>query len=383
MQKSIVRSTRDARSFAAISMSAEDVRQAAALTGIGITLPAGVIRGMATNLLGDAVAMDSNDVGIAPAPLNTLTTPSIAAQIQFLQAWLPGFVRILTAARKIDEMIGLQTVGNFEDEEVIQGVLENTGVAVPYTDHGNIPLGSWNANFERRTIVRFELGMEVGYLEDLRSARIRVSTAAEKRTSSALGLDIQRNRVGFYGFNSGANRTYGFLNDPGLPAYVNLPNGAGGTPYWSAKTFNEITADIRIMVSALRTNSQDNIDPAETPMTMAVATVAVDFLSVMNELGSQSVRQWIAATFPKIRIVSAPELDDANGGVGVVYLFAERVNDGASDDSATFAQLVPTKFITLGVDKRAKTYVEDYANATAGVMVKRPYAVVRYSGVAP
>lgn len=379
MQKSRIHGTRDARSFAAVEMSADDVRHAAALTGVGITLPASVIRGMVEHL--DAVAMDGNDVGIAPPPLNGLTTPSIAAQIQFLQAWLPGFVRVLTAARKIDEIIGLQTVGSFEDEEVIQGIIENTGVAVPYTDHGNIPLSSWNANFERRTIIRFEQGMEVGYLEDLRSARVRISTAAEKRTSAALGLDIQRNRVGFYGYNSGANRTYGLLNDPGLPAYVNLPNGAGGTPYWSGKTFVEITSDIRLMVSALRTNSKDTIDPATTGMTMAVATKAVDFLTVMNTLGSQSVLQWIQATYPKIRIVSAPELDDANGGIGVVYLFADRVEDGASDDSATFAQLVPAKFITLGVEKRAKTYVEDYANATAGVMVKRPYAVVRYSGV--
>lgn len=380
MQKSIERSHKAARTFGAVNMSAEDVRSYAALVGVGITLPATAIRSMATSLLGDAVAMDSNDVGIAPSPLSGLTTPSIAAQIQFLQAWLPGFVRILTAARKIDELIGLSTVGSFEDEEIVQGVLENTGVAIPYTDHGNIPLGSWNANFERRTIVRFELGMEVGYLEDLRSARIRISTAAEKRTSSALALDIQRNRVGFYGYNGGLNRTYGFLNDPALPAYVPVTPGAGGST-WALKTFNEIARDIRVALVALRTNSGDNIDPKKTPITLGVGANAVDFLSVMNDLGSQSVAQWLAATYPNVRVVSAPELNDANGGVGVMYLFAESVDDGASDDSRTFVQAVPTKFITLGVEKRSKVYVEDYANATAGVMVKRPYAVVRYTGI--
>jgi len=29
----------------------------------------------------------------------------------------------------------------------------------------------------------------------------------------------------------------------------------------------------------------------------------------------------------------------------------------------------------------AKAYEEDYSNATAGVLLKRPYAVVRYSGI--
>ena len=379
MKKSVERGFRGPRDIKPVAMAASDVAHFAALRGVGIDLSQSAVRNMVDKLL-DGEGMDSNDVGIAPAPLSGLTSPSIATPIQFLQAWLPGFVRVLTAARKIDTLIGISTVGSFEDEEVVQGVIENLGVAVPYTDHGNIPLGSWNTNFERRTIVRFEQGMEVGYLEDLRSARMRVNTGAEKRTSAALGLDIQRNRVGFYGYNSGLNRTYGFLNDPALPAYVNVAAGVGGLP-WDVKTFIEITADIRTALVALRTNSRDTIDVKKTPITLAVASNAVDYLSVTNDLGNTSVMQWLNGTYPNVRVESAPELDDANGGVGVFYMYAETVDDGATDDSRTFLQAVPSKFITLGVDKRAKVYVEDYANATAGVMVKRPYAVVRYSGI--
>jgi len=43
--------------------------------------------------------------------------------------------------------------------------------------------------------------------------------------------------------------------------------------------------------------------------------------------------------------------------------------------------VVPTKFMTLGVDQRTKDYEEAYSNATSGVFVKRPYAFVRYSGI--
>jgi hypothetical protein len=35
----------------------------------------------------------------------------------------------------------------------------------------------------------------------------------------------------------------------------------------------------------------------------------------------------------------------------------------------------------LGSEKQAKAYVEDYVAATAGVMLKRPYAVARRSGI--
>jgi len=86
-------------------------------------------------------------------------------------------------------------------------------------------------------------------------------------------------------------------------------------------------------------------------------------------------------TYPKLRVISAPQLNLANGGQNVFYLYAEHVEDGASDDNRTWVQVVPAKFQALGVEKQAKAYEEDYANATAGVMLKRPYAVVRYTHI--
>lgn len=305
-----------------------------------------------------------------------VTTASITTPVQFLQNWLPGFVNVITAARKIDELVGISTTGSWEDEEVVQGVMELTGTSVPYGDYTNIPFASWNLNFERRTVVRFEEGLRVGALEEARAARVRVNSAAQKRDSSALALEIQRNSVGFYGFNSGANRTYGFLNDPSLPAYGNTPSP---NP-WDTSSFLQITGDIREAVQSLRTQSQDTVDPSTTPMTLAVATDAVDYLSTVSDFGV-SIWDWMAKSYPKIRVVSAPELNDANGGENVFYLYADTVMDGSSDDKRTFIQVVPSKFQVLGVERNAKSYVEDYLNATAGIMVKRPYAVVRRTGI--
>lgn len=376
MKTSTVHSTKGARSVGApMAMGLGDVQHFAALAGVGIDVSALAVREVV-----ESFGFDANDVGIAPVPVSPLGTPSIPGQIQFLQAWLPGFVRTITIARRIDELVGIQTVGSWEDEEIIQGGLEQLGRAVPYTDHGNIPLASWNLEYMRRTIVRFEAGLEVGRLEDARTARMRVSTAAEKRGGAALALEIERNRVGFYGYNGGLNRTFGFLNDPNLPAYVTVPNGAAGDSEWSTKTYLEITRDIRFWMSALRVQSGDTIDPKTTPITLALPTDAVDFLSVTSEYGN-SVNGWISENYPKLRVISATELNDANGGEGVAYIYAETVDDGSSDDRRTFSQLVPAKFMALGTEKRVKTYVEGFTNATAGVLVKRPYAVFRASGV--
>jgi hypothetical protein len=368
-----------ARNFQPVQMTDKDIGHFAALRGVGIQLDNSWIQQvMAEN--GIVSTMDSNDVGPWAAAQSALTTPSIAAQIQFLQTWLPGFVQFATAARNIDKLIGMQTVGAWEDEEVVQGTLEPIGNAMPYLDHTNVPLASWNVNFERRTVVRFELGLLVGTLEEMRSARMRLATAAEKRKAVQLALEIQRNRIGFYGYNSGNNRTYGLLNDPQLPAYQTVANGAGGSPLWSGKTFLEITKDLRLALSQLRTNSKDVIDPKSTPITLAIATSRVDLLTITSDFGI-SVLDWLRTNYPNVRIESAPELDDANGGAAVFYMFADKVDDGSTDDSAVIAQIVPAKFMALGVEKRSKSYVEDFANATAGTLVKRPYAVVRFTGI--
>lgn len=328
--------------------------------------------------LGKAGAFKANgmDSGFTAAA----TSASIPTPIQFLQTWLPGFVKIMTAARKIDDAIGIKTVGSWEDAEIVQGIVEPSATVAEYGDYTNIPLASWNTNFERRSIVRGEMGMAVGLLEEGRASAMRLNSADTKRQAAAISLEIFRNVIGWYGWNSGNNRTFGMLNDPNLPAFITAPSLG-----WVGADFQKITADIRAAVVQLRTQSQDQIDPENVDLTLLLPTNKVDFLSVTTDFGV-SVRDWIKATYPRMRIVSAPELTGANGGVGhdVFYLYAEDIDssiDGSSDGGEVFAQLVQSKFITLGVEKRAKSYVEDYSNAVAGVLCKRPWAVVRFTDI--
>lgn len=360
-------SARQAAGKPLFAMDENEIAQGAynALASIGIGLDSNWIE------KASSWAMDDAQGGVF--------TASIGTPVQFLQAWLPGFVRAVFAVRKIDELIGISTVGNWHDEEVVQGMIENMGDAVPYGDYTNVPLASWNANFERRTIVRFEKGFKIGKLEEARAAAMRLASAAEKRVSVSQALDIQRNTIGFYGYNSGADRTYGFLNDPSLPAYVNVASGVNGLP-WSGKTYLEITADLLEAFTALQTQSQGVVDPENTPTTLALPTGISQYLSTVSQYGN-SVREWLRQTYPKCRVVSAPQLNAANASANVFYLYADEVEDSASDDSRTWVQAVPAKFQTLGVQNEAKGYIEDFTNATSGAMLKRPYAVVRRSGI--
>ncbi len=371
-----VHSRISAKQVRQLAMSAQDVADFRALERIGIGFDPSYLRGATA-----AAAMDSAmDASWAPNPVQ-ITSPSIVTPIQFLQNWLPGFVKVITAARKIDELCGIDTIGNWRDEWIIQGVIEPEGNIAVYKDSTNVPLADWNVNWEQRTIVRLESGITVGRLEQARASASMNNSDAEKRAASVLQLEIWRNLIGFYGFNGGSNNTYGLLNDPSLPAYTTVPNGASGSPLWAQKTFLEITQDIITAFNQLQIQSQDNIDPQAVDTTLAIPFNVAQYLSMLNPLGTLSVAMWLKQTYPKCRVVTAPQFAAANGGDNVFYLWADEVEDGGTDDKRTFIQVVPVKLMALGVEQRAKSYIEDYTNATAGIMCKRPYAVCRYSGI--
>lgn len=317
------------------------------------------------------IAMDSALVG--PAGGN------LGAPLQFLQTWLPGVVRQVTQVRNIDALIGVQTIGSWEDEEVVQTASELTGKAELYGDVTNIPLANYNATYERRSVLRFEQGMMLGRLEDARASRQNISMDVEKRAAVAESLDIIRNRVGFFGYNQPDTRVFGLLNDPLLPAYQNVTAGTGGST-WAVKTYIEITADIREAVTSLITQSGGRIRPQDVDMVLSLPLGFEQYMGVVSQFGN-SVGDWLKTTYPRIRIESAPEFVAANGGANVFYLYAERVEDGSTDGGEVIGQMVPVRFMSLGTERRAKGIVEDFTNALAGVMAKRPWAVVRRSGI--
>ncbi|SUW63472.1 Uncharacterized protein conserved in bacteria [Buttiauxella agrestis] len=320
------------------------------------------------------------DAAVSIPGLTVNASQGNSPYMQFLQSWLPGQVQVITAARKADELMGVVTAGAWEDEEVIQEILELVGVAQPYTDYGNIPLSSWNLTYEKRGVIRFEEGIQVGELEGLRSGRIGVNASDTKRNAASLALEISRNRVAFYGYNGATSYPiYGYLNDPNLPAYITVPAGAAGTT-WDKKTYAEIVKDLLTGLSALRTKSKEVIDPTATPIILSVASEKVDYLSTPNDLG-ETPYDWLKANYPNVTTKSAVELDDANGGADVFYLYAETVGDSGTDGGGVIDQIVPSRFRALGVDTSCKMVTEDFTNATSGALVKRPFAVYRASGI--
>lgn len=344
------------------------------LEAFGIKFSAGTLKGMSH------IAQQMTGMDDASTIQGLITTASVITPIQFLQNWLPGFVKIIFAARKIDEIVPMTTVGSWEDEEIVQPVMEMTGAAQPYGDTTNSPLANYNVNFNARTVERFEQAIRVGTLEEVRAARIRVNSGESKREAAALSLEIQRNQLGFYGYNSGNNNTYGLLNDPALPAYIEVAANGSSQTQWVDKTYLQIVADLLTAIVGVRTQAAGNIDTKKTPMTLVLPTNAIDYLSTSTDFGI-TVRNWLESNYPNIRVVDCVQFEAAHASLGVFYLYVDRLEDTSTDDGRTFIQVVPAKFQVLGVQKLTKGYEEAYSNATAGIMTKRPYLVYRAYGI--
>lgn len=304
------------------------------------------------------------------------TTSSVATPIQFLQFLNPEVITQLTTKKDIDDIVGITMAGTWADEEIVQAIIERLGSARPYGDKANPNLASYNVNYEKRTIVRFEEALETGILEDERASKARLNAHNIKKEAVAEILEIARNLVGYNGYTNGDNKTYGLLNDPNLPSYVSVASGAGASTTWASKTFLEITKDIVTAVSALQVKSGNNFNPQTEESVLAVSLSSYQYLNTLNALGTMSVLDWIAKTYPKMEVKTSAFLDGANGDANVFYLFAKKLGG-----KSVIAQNVQDKMRFLGLFNGGKLVREYYANATAGVMVLQPAGIVRYTGI--
>lgn len=343
------------------------------LAALGVELPPRAVKALRE----EWNAVYSMD-GAGPQPV---TLASSGTPIQFLQTMLSGSIRTVTAARKIDALVGRTIAGKWSDEEIIMPVVELVGKPRIYGDKSPGPFSSFNVSLERRTVVRFEMDMEVEVLEEERAAAIRQNSGELKRAGITEAMAIEHNRIGFFGYNNGASRVYGFLNDPALPNYSSVPPGASGSTKFINKTYEEITADFVFAASRLRTKTGEAVDPEKAPCTLSLSSCCRDALNIANVQG-KTVKEWLRENYPNWTIESATELDGANGGLNVFYLFAQEVAGGGEDGrQKVVEQYVPAVLRLLGVERRAKGSFEAYSSATAGLMWQGPFAVVRCTGI--
>jgi hypothetical protein len=313
-----------------------------------------------------------------------VTTPSNGTPVQFLQEFLPGVVNILTVVRKADQVAPVVTAGEWHFEEIVLKTMEHTSNAQLYSDHGGVPLVSFNETYERRQVVRFELGVQQTQLADARSAATGTAPQNEKRVALAEGFEILRNDIAFNGFNVGTGKTYGILNDPNLPAYVTVATGAGGNTTFASKTTVEIINDLSTALRALEIQAGGNIDPTSNALSLEIPLAFNHFLTRSDGsfTNGMTAMEWLSKNYPTLQVVTVPQFNLANAGENVFYLKAVSVDNSGTDGGQSMIQVVPAKMRAMGTVQNEKGgTTEGYTAAYAGIFTKRPYAVVRFTDI--
>ena len=312
-----------------------------------------------------------------------VTTPSNGTPVQFLQQFLPGVVNVLTTVRKADMVAPVVTAGDWHLEEVVLKSMEHTANPSLYSDHGGLPLVSFNETYERRQIVRFEMGIQHSALSDARSAATGTSPQQEKRVALAAGFENLRNDIAFNGFNVGTGKTYGILNDPNLPAYITVAAGSTDTT-WASKTAVEIVNDLATSLKALEVQAGGHVDPTMNRVDLEIPLAFNSFLTKSDGsfANGKTAMEWLKENYPMVEVVTVPQFTGANAGENVFYLKAVSVDNSGTDGGESMIQIVPAKMRALGSAPNAKGGVtEGYTSAYVGVFTKRPYAVVRYTDI--
>ena len=354
-------------------------------TEIATELAPTQVRKFAHDEFPDADMNDYGALGLSiaeDADVDSVLSKTGFTPLQYLQFPLNKPIEVLTTPVTIDKIAGRSIVADFETEEVIQPIVEGAGVPQLYGDDADVPYASAQYDYELRTVQRFELGCRLGKLEDSRLAKMGVlgfkSPFEQKRAAVARGFQLLQDEIGHRGFINGAGVTEGLLTDHNLLPWVSLAKNTSNKYTWQEKTYEEIVADIIGIFSALNAQTETHFDGMNGDKCKLVANPAAkNALTKTNSLG-KTVLEWLNANYEGCEIISDPRFTNALGnGVDAIYLIADEL-----DGQEVLKQFIPTLMRMIGIKKDIKFVAEDYAFATAGVMVKQPLGVVRYIGAA-
>jgi len=332
----------------------------------------------------NAASMDEQSlrsIGVQNAQA-MFTAPNVPALDQFLQSWLPGVVRQVTSPRRARELMGFTQQGSFHDQTIVWRQTEILGRVDVYGDLAAAPRSNYNVEYVARDVARFKGEVSTEYLQNARMSATGFSDLDEKTASLARQFAIIENQVSFLGWSG--QSTYGVLNDPNMPAYVTVAaTGTGSSTLWSTKTWAQQQADIIESINGLIAQTDTAFDPYSSDFDWWVSATTYGNLSNTNTLGL-SLKAWLIDNYPGIRIKAVPEFAAANGGQDVWYMVAlsKLEGDDSTDSGLTIENLVQSTMFTIATlpNKEGGT-TSVFGSASAGVGLKRPFLVVRRTGM--
>lgn len=288
---------------------------------------------------------------------------NIPALGQFFQFWFPDTVRALYRGRSAKQVYGVDQVGDWTTEQVVQPKLELTGDMALYDDFSRPPLTSYNLGWATLDTVRFEVGVEVTKLEEARAAGMRQNAYQLKKEAIILKNDIFMNKVfwdGFADLGNNRKRVYGILQSIGEAN--NMPIDI------LAAEVDDVQKEMARWVQNLTNNLAGNFDPTRDAIVFNLPLAWQSVMIKTTEYG-WSVSDWLKKQYPNVEIRYSVELED------LAIVFAPMV-DGVGKKTVSLLQTSALRLI--GAVPTQKGMQECYSSSVAGALVACPAAIACY-----
>lgn len=317
--------------------------------------------------LQDAWLAEDNGFAMALDAQPTLITVSNAGIPAYLQNLLdPEVVRVITEPMRAAEIFGERKKGDWTTLTTQFPVVEATGQITSYGDFNAGGNASANANWVTRQSYHFQNVTQYGERELAIYGEARISYKQEQDIASALVMGKFSNLTYFYGISNLA--LYGALNDPSLPAPI-LPTGA-----WSGLTAVQIYEDLRRLFAQLQTQLRGLIK-MDAKMTLAMSPELEVFLTKTNDY-NVNVRDMLSKNFPNMKVETAPEYTNANGGGELMQLIVDSL-DGIETAYVAFTEKMRAHAVVQGLSG----WQQKKSGGTWGYINRRPVAMAQMQGM--
>ena len=244
-------------------------------------------------------------------------TPNSGVPAEFTQYYDPRVVQILTAPERARKLFDEVKVGDWTTSHFKFRIEEMKGRSVPYSDFADGGSADVEVNYLTREQYRYQTTIRYGELECAMAGSAKLDLAAERQRSAAQILSNDANAIYLKGVPD--KQVYGLLNDPSLPAPVQVGAGASsGETTWAKKEPGEVYQDVITAFGALVGAAKGLVDE-KTRMRLAISPKAATALQNASQY-NVTVIDMISKGIPGIEIVTIPELT-SSVGVETGYLY--------------------------------------------------------------
>lgn len=313
-----------------------------------------------------AVESFAKDAGLSLGDAN------IDALGQFFTLFNESVINVLYRGRTAAQTFGVKTMGDWTTERIAFKTRELTAVASIYDDWSRAAYAAYNYGWDIRDALRLEWALEVTKLEEAVGAVMRRNPYKDKKDAIVLNQAIWNNEFFWNGASIDGKRLYGALNDPNLATRKrNLPKDFSSDVLTTA----DVIACLLTIKQKFADDLQGNGDIETLPVEIACPLKWQTAFTIPNTY-AYTANKWLAENWKAATLSFKPELDTADDGDPMMYVFAKSVPDVGMD---TVNLCETSKLRLIGAMPSLKGREEAYSSSVAGALVACPFGVALWA----